>query len=219
MKSMIARGSGSWAQGARRAFTLIELLVVIAIIAVLIALLLPAVQSAREAARRRSASTISSRWAWPCTTTMIRRVHFPIGRMGIGFTYPANITPLDNRRTWFFSVLPYVEQMTAFNAFNFQVSFYYPENTTVIRLQMTMFQCPSQTPSIQEPDTPYPRGKGSIAANWGNTGYYQGDTSSATAQGQAGGDPYTGGPMLNGGRRLYSVAPVQVERHRPTSAT
>ena len=53
---------------ARRGFTMIELLVVIAIIAVLIALLLPAIQMAREAARRANASTISSNWDWPCIT-------------------------------------------------------------------------------------------------------------------------------------------------------
>gem|GEM_PF-5058029 len=47
------------------AFTLVELLVVIAIIGILVALLLPAIQAAREAARRSSVRTISSNWGWP----------------------------------------------------------------------------------------------------------------------------------------------------------
>ena len=63
----------------RRGFTLIELLVVIAIIAVLISLLLPAVQSAREAARRAQCVNDLKQMAWPATTTTTRSGKLPAG--------------------------------------------------------------------------------------------------------------------------------------------
>src|SRR5262249_40912823 len=169
------RGFGMSPRMVRRSgFTLIELLVVIAIIAVLIALLLPAVQSAREAARRAQCVNNFKQMGIALHNYHDTQGGFPIGRMGIGYNYASN--PYGDsvfRMTWFYSIMPYVEQSQVFNATNFSTPFYYPQNTTVIRQVFTVFQCPSQQPSIQEPDTPYPRGKGSIAANWGNTGYYQ----------------------------------------------
>jgi prepilin-type N-terminal cleavage/methylation domain-containing protein/prepilin-type processing-associated H-X9-DG protein len=99
-------------------FTLIELLVVIAIIAVLISLLLPAVQSAREAARRAQ-----------CTNNMkqigiaLHNYHDQLGSFPLGGVYAAagGWTGRENKLGWRCLILPYMEGTNAFNAVNFNV--------------------------------------------------------------------------------------------------
>ena len=192
----------------RPGFTLIELLVVIAIIGVLIALLLPAVQAAREAARRTQCVNNFKQMGLAMHNYHDTVGSFPIGRMGSGYSYAPQG---GQRRTWAFSILPYFEQNNLFNAINFSLQFYERPNTTVIRTPLNVFQCPSDTPSIQEPDTPYPRGKGNIAVNWGNTHFYQdeagrGSGTWSLSGGPGGGNPFTG-PV--GGAVLFSGAPFK----------
>ena len=193
----------------RRGFTLIELLVVIAIIAVLIALLLPAVQAAREAARRIQCTNNFKQLGLAMHNYHDTGGAFPIGRMGIGYTYAPGLP--DQRRTWAFSILPFFEQGTLFNAINFNLPFYDGSNTTVIRIPLKAYQCPSDIPTTQEPDTAYPRGKGNMAANWGNTHFYQDETGkgSGTYPGADGGNPFTGplGPAI-----LYTNSPFKGNR-------
>jgi len=106
----------------RNGFTLIELLVVIAIIAVLISLLLPAVQSAREAARRIQCTNNMKQIGLALHNYQDAFGSFPLGGVeppaGSSWGQLLNAT----RISWRALVLPFVEQGNLYNAVNFNVS-------------------------------------------------------------------------------------------------
>ncbi|MFO0888460.1 MAG: DUF1559 domain-containing protein [Isosphaeraceae bacterium] len=104
---------------ARGGFTLIELLVVIAIIAVLIAFLLPAVQSAREAARRIQCANNLKQLGLALHNFLLPNQHFPVGAIKDA-ACPRGGSESSGRQgrgaTWGYFLLPYVEQQAVFDA-------------------------------------------------------------------------------------------------------
>jgi prepilin-type N-terminal cleavage/methylation domain-containing protein/prepilin-type processing-associated H-X9-DG protein len=113
----------------RIAFTLVELLVVIAIIGILIALLLPAVQAAREAARRSQCVNSLKQIGLALANYESSKKMYPQGRMlpdnasaagieqgGTNYTTVAAKTGFYSVHTW---LLPYMEELTIYNLINF----------------------------------------------------------------------------------------------------
>jgi len=127
----------------RSGFTLIELLVVIAIIAVLIALLLPAVQQAREAARRTQCRNNLHQLALALHNYHDAHSVFPYGT-GL-YSSGANAHDL----SWGVMVLPFIDETSLYNAFNFnQGKPGYPSNLTnhtVRACPLAQFQCPTNS--------------------------------------------------------------------------
>lgn len=151
----------------RRAFTLIELLVVIAIIAVLVALLLPAVQAAREAARRIQ-----------CTNNLKQLGLALHNYESVAVAWPPSLIVIPSGNTFWSNgwsvhgrLLPFLEQGSAFNAINFTGSYSLPQNTTVVGLSISGFTCPSEVrpePKLTSAGVRY----GVSSYNWGMGDWY-----------------------------------------------
>lgn len=125
----------------RRAFTLIELLVVIAIIAILIALLLPAVQQAREAARRTQCKNNLKQWG-----LALHNYHDTHGVLPPGIASG----PTNRGAPMYAMMLPYIDQAPVYNQLNFNTTlFANPANVPMVNTIVPAYICPSSTASPQ----------------------------------------------------------------------
>jgi prepilin-type N-terminal cleavage/methylation domain-containing protein/prepilin-type processing-associated H-X9-DG protein len=138
---------------ARRGFTLIELLVAIAIIAVLIALLLPAVQSAREAARR--AQCVNNLKQIGLAIANYESTHSCIVPGYISSSLPLSYAPVSGYNPdsqtndngpgwgWLALLLSFAEQTPLYNAINVNLPTWVADNSTVVTVQLNVYLCPS----------------------------------------------------------------------------
>ena len=125
----------------RGGFTLIELLVVITIIAVLIALLLPAVQQAREAARRTQCRNSLCQVGLAIHNYEMAHNVLPPG--SVNPTGPIRSEPSGYHMSWAVQILPYIEQQNIFRTIDFTVGAYDPKNETVRKMVIPTYLCPS----------------------------------------------------------------------------
>jgi len=130
-----------------KGFTLVELLVVITIIGILIALLLPAVQSAREAARRTQCTNNLKQIALAALNHESTYTHFPTGGWGSGWVGDPDRGPaVDQPGGFFYNILPFLEQEAVYRLGSAQTdsdkaATYAPQAAATT---ISCFSCPSR---------------------------------------------------------------------------
>lgn len=148
----------------RRGFTLIELLVVIAIVGVLMALLLPAVQQAREAARRSTCQNNLKQLGLGLTMCHDAQGRYPSGYLEQAWPQDPTVPAGHFRWGVLASLTPYLEKTDVYDSLNLTFPIYggpaqsyavFAENTTGLGQRVSLFLCPSASrDQIQAPFHP-----------------------------------------------------------------
>ena len=141
-------------------FTLVELLVVIAIIGVLVALLLPAVQQAREAARRSSCVNNMKQIGLAIAQFELSKKVYPPSNTDEVFVWDDGKSALNH--SWASVIMPYVEESALQDKINFKISALETANQPAAGTIVPIYRCPTYSgPSFTE-DNHYPSGKYAI---------------------------------------------------------
>jgi len=174
--------------GRRSGFTLVELLVVIAIIGVLVGLLLPAVQAAREAARRMQCTNNLKQMGLALQNYHGAQGHFPPGALIEG-----KCCNEPSKTGWSLEILPYMENKNLYELLDPNETIGHPNNQLLRESVAPGFACPSDLP--QELLVP----ASGIEAAWGQkrefrTGSYRANTGRTKKQGPTEGPQGISGP-------------------------
>jgi prepilin-type N-terminal cleavage/methylation domain-containing protein len=122
----------------RRAFTLVELLVVIAIIGILVALLLPAIQAARESARKTSCRNNLHQIG-----VALQNYESSYRRLPSGYIYAAGPQGNALGHSWTDKILPFMELQSIYDKLNFKLPIYDPFHVPVREIHIDSLLCPT----------------------------------------------------------------------------
>jgi len=134
-------------RAARRGFTLLEVLFVVLIIMTLVALLLPAIQAAREQARRLSCAHKLGQIG--LALAQYESAHGVLPPGVVNDTGPIRNQPEGYHMSWIVQMLPFIEEGARYRQVDFSVGVYEPANDAVRDTQISLLECPSDWSMFQ----------------------------------------------------------------------